>query len=526
MSLPKLVSKQPDSASTDSVVLVVYAPFGTDNTLSHFPDGGTSDLAQHPLYHALLKVATSGVHVCALIDLVQDDSFLVQVPANRPADVRVKSRWKQEMAAPNTLAGLLMYAHRTNPTSAVVLAMEGHGAGYLPEIDRSALNSANITDNGRFEWHISGGQTAPVLPDGSPLLPMGCPLLPMGCPLLPVNHMPLSNWGIGAALARAIESGVPKPAVIHFNNCFNMSVELLHTVAPYAQFATGYCNYNFFTSGEAYPDVFRALNQANTATPEQLAQWFADQNHAMLAAKGNHPTIGCVVDLARMKEITERIDDLSDALLSALRSAAAAERPNVVAMIRQAIIDAKQYDTEPGFQLETPDQLTDIYSLATTLTGYDFGTHGVAGAAAALQAALVDIKRYGDDEAPWVDSNVLWDFSDKALAMNIFLPDPKLDGLWDWRSPYYLEVNPDPTRPMVQPHIIDFVKVTDWVDFLIEYHRDVKFIGLLPAAIPAFPVFNAKYHPPRDGGMPPGKGDGGNDPKDPSKPGDPPRSAA
>ena len=47
-----------------------------------------------------------------------------------------------------------------------------------------------------------------------------------------------------------------------------------------------------------------------------------------------------------------------------------------------------------------------------------------------------------------------------------------------------------------QPHIIDFLKVTDWVDFLIEYHKDSKeWVRLLPAAIPEFPVFNAKFDP-------------------------------
>ena len=49
----------------------------------------------------------------------------------------------------------------------------------------------------------------------------------------------------------------------------------------------------------------------------------------------------------------------------------------------------------------------------------------------------------------------------------------------------------------MQPHIIDFVKVTDWVDFIIEYHKDVPFVGLLPAEIPEFPVFNANFEPPR-----------------------------
>ena len=48
----------------------------------------------------------------------------------------------------------------------------------------------------------------------------------------------------------------------------------------------------------------------------------------------------------------------------------------------------------------------------------------------------------------------------------------------------------------MQPHIIDFVKVTDWVDFIIEYHRESQEpVRLLPARIPQFPVFQRQLRP-------------------------------
>jgi Clostripain family len=521
-----------DKLTPDRLVFAVYAPFGTDETLSTYPDGRSRELAQHPLFSALLKVSEHGVAVAALIDLAGDDTYLVEIPAGKPEAVRVISRWKQTMSSPNTLRGFLRRVHVHHPDASIVLAMEGHGAGFLPEIDARQLTAKRVTDDGRFQWRFTNSQGTPVVPDppppdsspllpqGSPLLPQGSPLLPQGSPLLPVNHMPLSTWGVGAGLRAALECGVPKLPVIHFNNCFNMSVEVMHTVAPYAEFAAGYCNYNFFSAGQTYPEVFRLLRQQGSASPEQLAQWFADQNGALLAAKGNHPTIGCVLQLSRMKEVTERIDDVADGLLAALQGALPADRPGLVETIRKAIVDAKQYDTEPGFQLETPDQLTDIGSFAATLTDPVYASLGVAAAAGALLKALEGIWRYGATDRPWVDTNVTWDFTDKRLAMNILLPDPTLVGLWDWRSPFYLEVNPDPNLPMVQPHIIDFVKVTDWVDFIIEYHRDAPFIGLLPASIPSFPVFNAKFVPPRDG-------DGPKDPPgNPTRPNDPPKLAS
>jgi hypothetical protein len=513
MNLPRLQPEKGNDASRgDSVLLAVYAPFGSDETLSTYPDGASQTLAQHPLYQGLLKVAAQGVHVAALIDRSDDDTWLVEIEAGQPDAVRVTSRWKQDMDAPRNLAGFLRHAHQGHPSASIVLALEGHGAGYLPEIDRRALSTANVTVGGEVEWRIGSGSSGPVagaghptLPMGSPLLPMGSPLLPMGSPLLPVNHMPMSTWGLGAALKAALDAGVPKLAVIHFNNCFNMSVEVLHTIAPHADYATGYPNYNFFTAGETYPGVFEKLRIAGSANAQTIAQWFAEGNRDLLDAKKNHPTLGCVVRLSRLHTITECIDDLADALLAALRGAATpAARAAVVGKIRHAIIRAQQFDTgAEGFELETPDELTDIYSLASTLLAFDFRPHPVHPACRALQDALKGIKHYGANDEPWVAFGqtppVKWNFGSNQLAMNIFLPDPILRGLWDWRSPFYLDVNPDPSRPLVQPHIIEFVKVTDWVDFLIEYHKEAPFVGLLAAAIPEFPVFNAKFEPRRKG---------------------------
>jgi hypothetical protein len=147
-----------------------------------------------------------------------------------------------------------------------------------------------------------------------------------------------------------------------------------------------------------------------------------------------------------------------------------------------------------------PDQMTDLMSLAAHLLDADlaFGA-AITSAASALQLALARVKQYGSNDRPWMlepPSPVRWDFSAGDLAMNILLPDPDLRGLFDWRAPFYLNINAetDPA-PRVQPHVIEFLKGTDWVDFIKEYHRDVPFKGLLPALIPQFPTFKADYMP-------------------------------
>ena len=506
-SWPRLVPDDQDTATTGTVgvVLAVYAPFGTDTALSSYPGNAPQPLVDHPLVRHLRQVAKSGVHVSALIDRVGENTFLVEIPAGRPGEVRITSSWKEDMSSPLALAGFLERTYECHPRCAVVLCLEGHGAAYLPELDRTKLTLRNVTAGGQITWQLKD-DGSPILPTGAPVLPTGAPVLPTGAPVLPVNHMPISNWGLGEALRRAQRCGAPKLAVLHLNNCFNMSVELLHTVADHAEYATGYMNYNFFTAGESYPWVFQQLAAAGTATSRRLAEWFALGNGNFLAAKNNHPTTGGSVRLAAMDDIADGVDKLAGELLRALREHAlgSPQRNAVVTTIQQAIAKAQQYDTRVGLQLETPDELTDLCSLALALQASAKLSAGVRDAATVLAGRLAGIKRYGADDRPWIDTNVRWDFKPAVksdLAMNIFLPDPLRIGEWDWRSPYYMDINPDPNLG-IQPHVIRFLTDTDWVEFIDEYHKQVPFRGLLPAAIPEFPVFNPKFVPPKE---PPGQ---------------------
>jgi hypothetical protein len=497
---PKTQSRVYRAVNARGLTLAVYAPFGSDPVLSTFPDGKSSDLASHPIILNLQKVARTGVRVVAMVDLFDRDTYLVEIAPGRPGEINISSRGKQQMDSAQTLTDLLTTAHRLDPEAQMVVTIEGHGAGFMPDLDLRLMTLENETGDGKLQWRLGAveeGQlvTQPLQNDGEPFLKAGAPVLPIVGPTSPTNHPALSNWAMAAAFRAAQEAGAPKFSVIHFNVCFDMSVELLHTVAPYAEFATGYCNYNFFSAGEAYPRVFDRLAAAGSASSEDLAKWFAYENHQVLLEAGHEPTVAGTVELARMHDIVEKVDDLSDALLAALRTASPTERPAIVDKIRQAIVGAQQYDSRPDYVLEAPDELTDLDSFATELLKYDFSPYKVAPAADALRNALSGIKQYGDVGTPWMATGDIWDFSSKNLAMNIFLPDPLLKGLWDWRSQYYLDVNPDPGKPQIQRNIIDFVKITDWVDFLIEYHKEAPFVGLLPATIPEVPLLRSNFNP-------------------------------
>ena len=506
--LPTLLpeSKRPDG--TDSVVLAVYAPFGGDSLLSTFPDGVRKPIAQQPLVQQLRQVAKLGVHVSALIDLVDDFSYLIEIPAGLPAQVRVHSTWKQDMASPFALEGFLRHTRERHPCSTTVLALEGHGAGYLPDIDSAQITPATSSGNGQFNWSVNP-QTVNATQGtgGPPLLGFGYPELPVPSPDAPHMRLPMSTWALGSALQRATRAkGGSRIAVIHFNNCFNMSLEVLHTVAEHADYATSYCNYNFFTAGAAYPKVFARLRAAGSATREQLAHWFALENRTALSAPPFFPTIGGAVRLARMRGIVTALNTLADAMTAELK----ANRNTALPAIRAAIVAAQQYDTGGSYVLETPDQLTDLMSLARALQRQAALPASVTGAAAALAKLLAGIKQYGDDLHTSVDPSVEWDFSSPELAMNILLPDPALQGRWDWRSPYY---GVGPTAAPVQPHVIPFLAPRTsskcaWVDFLIEYHKGVPFVGLMRVLPPFFPVFNPRFDPqqakpiPRPGAVP------------------------
>lgn len=485
-----------------AVTLAVYAPFGSDKTLSHYPGSTRQPLESHPLFRNLQAVAEHGVHVCALIDLHDDDSYLVEIEPCKGQQPRIVSRWKQQMYAINNLSGFLRHAHRWQPDNALVLCLEGHGAGYLPQIDADKLTVQNTTDQGKLVWELSTEGVVPqdpltgnpTLPMGNPTLPMGNPTLPMGNPTLPAAHMPLSTWGLGQALRQAMDGGMPKLQVLHLNNCFNMSVELLHTVAPCAEFATAYPNYNFFTAGNGYPGVFAELAAQRSANAEALAGWFADHNRLAASAQPNHPTIGSVVNLERMGGIANAVDALSDALLDWLRGTPESQQEAVRMRMQGAFTNAQQYDSRQPLRLDTPDELTDLSSLAQQFACQLGVPTAVRAAGAALLESLKGIRRYGDNDVPWMNLDARWDFSSEALSMNIFLPDPLRSGLWDWRASYYLDVNPPPDS--VQPKVIDFLKSTNWAEFLIEYHKQTRFKGFLPPTLPVFPVFNVEWKPP------------------------------
>jgi hypothetical protein len=485
------------------LTLAVFAPFGHDAALSNYPRGQTQRLQDHPLLAALVATAAEGVNVVALIDRMDDYTRLVEIPAGGAPNIL--SAGKEDMSHARSLASLLIHAHNRFPGTALALALEGHGAGYLPHIDASKLEAANLpAQQGKpFRWLVrpdeeggaipSDGQGNTVLPMGESLLPMGESLLPMGESLLPFGvpkpGYPISNWGLGWALAEARrQCKADRLVAIHFNNCFNMALEVLAEVAEHAEWATGYANYNFFTAGRAYPAVMRGLRQATQRTPATLARLFASANQNELAALPvPHPTVGSAIELARVAAVVKAVDALAAVLFSDIKALRGQpQRAALVAALRQAITKAQQYDANGSFELEVPDAQTDLLALAQALAQGAGVPPAVQARAAALAGLLVGVKVYGETAAPWVAPTRTWDFSSDALALNLFFPDPDLRGVWDWRSPYFFAKQRG--EMPAQTEVGRFLSSTMWVDFVFEYHRGVAFAGQLAPRLPHFPL--------------------------------------
>lgn len=487
-----------------SIVLAVYAPFGSDENLSVLPKKTQAPIDQQEIVKQLHRVAEQGINVSALVDLFEDDTWLVEMAAGKKPAVGICSAWKQDMSRPQALAGFLRRVHARFPKSHIVLSLEGHGAGYLPELDFARLGHDDQTETKAGEqlrWTQSPEGTTVEPADGAPTLPADYRILPPTTPGFPASHLPLSSWAVSAALKSAIQCGVPRPVIVNFANCFNASVEHLHGIAKLAGYATGYANYNYFTAGITYPEVFRRFIAGGTGSAADLAALFVTVNGELLDHKGHHPLVGAMVPLARFGAISRAVDRLARELVDAMRA-----NGTVRLDIRDVAAGALQYDTDQDYDLEVPDQTIDLGGFARALLNApQFATRtDVLKAAKDVLKAIDGLHRHGSDDDPYMNRGNRWNFSDPDLALSLFFPDPRLEGLWDWRSPFYMAGEVKPDEPPALRAQIDFLRNrpggrrAPWAEFIEVYHEGVKFTRFLPVKELVFPKFDARYDPKKD----------------------------
>jgi hypothetical protein len=200
-----------------------------------------------------------------------------------------------------------------------------------------------------------------------------------------------------------------------------------------------------------------------------------------------------------MNAVRNAITELAKELTAALKAPGG---NGVRTQIKAAVTAAQQFDTGAGYQLEVPDQMTDLVDLAFQLKA-QFASGTIHDRASDVMTAVGQVWQYGDFDRPYLDETQIWDFRNQRLGVSIFFPDPAIEGQWDWRSPYYMKNGLEPDKLPRQPRVIDFLADSSgrsaWVRFLIEYHKvDVDpppRVVLLRAQPPLFPTFDPDYVP-------------------------------
>ena len=177
-----------DAAAGSGVTLAVYAPFGTDAELSTYPDGTSVDDRRASPAEAPAPGGRAGRGRLALIDLLDDDTWLVEIPAGsagraadhlalEAADGRHRAPWPACCATPT--------ASTRAPRSC--WRWRAMAPATCPTSTAASSRRRNLTQNGRWPAHRAGSQhhRAPrarrccrwvaAAADGTPLLPERSP---------------------------------------------------------------------------------------------------------------------------------------------------------------------------------------------------------------------------------------------------------------------------------------------------------------------------------------------------------------
>lgn len=451
------------------IVFAVYAPFGTDDRLSQQADPFISNLA---------ATAVPGfVHIVALVDN-KNATRLIEITDGSLQETCLS---KRDMGDPQTLIDFMAYVQAAHPSTRVVLSLEGHGGGYIPDVDPSEIKPTKwSTPTSDGDIPLQATPTAKGLE----------PPLPMGSPELSGQEL-MSTYDLYEALDHITLSGTNKIDLLVLNNCFNLSVEVLATVAPFAEYAVGYPNYNFFSKGVPYQEVFSGETE-NTPTLE-FAQKFAVTNraylHSISTPPNEHPTIGGVVTLTQMYTITAYIDVLARELITAVNQGFSENIALAIETSQKYDTTSCQEDMHPEFELGVPDAFTDLHDFAGKLmeTFSGISASGVYTAAQDLYNATRNIQVYSDGGLhPWVhqDLDYFWEFPSQ-LSLNIFLPIPNHHDFWDWRTLFYVGA---PNRHANGLNTIDFVRTNHWREFLVTFYAQDDFAGIMRPCVPPAPL--------------------------------------
>ena len=428
-----------------------------------------------------LVVAAQGIHVAALIDRA-GRHLAARDRAGKPAEAKVTSRWKWNMARRPTLAGFLRHAHQRRPTSAIVLAPPEIEAQSAAAENRPQLSSGTSTGP-RAVRRCCPPWARPAAGRGSPR-----------CRGRPAADRPDAAVHLGPWARRSRRRSTPA--------CLEAGGDPLRQLLQHVRRGAAHRGalrrvrhrlpelHNLLHRRRRVSGGVRAARAVGhgDAQPE-LARAFAKRNEKILEAKGQPFDARLQRGLARMKDIT---NGSMTCRCAAGRVGACRRRIRR----RAAVVQDRQGDSEGpavrhGGRLppETPDQFHRPRQFRRRVVGARLRAHPGVHRSAKARCALVGIigLRLAREQPRWRRART--SPGTPAPTRDEHLPCPTCccAASGTGARPTTSDINPDPNsraRAAAHHRLCEGHRLGD---FIIEYHKGEPGTGVAAGAHPAVP---------------------------------------
>jgi hypothetical protein len=303
-----------------------------------------------------------------------------------------------DSGAVSTLRNFITWARDTYPGSPQsMLSVVGHGGGWSPDF----LSTAQ--PRGRAIVQAGGGRGLAI--DLS------------------------AGGGAGSSLSTRntaeVFAGLGRFDLLFFDACLMGMVESLYEVYPYADYLVA--GENLLWSQFPYEEYFAPGALTATTTGRELAAHIVASYNAPV--RPDEPFVIAAFDSDELPVLTERVDDLAEALLTILNgptqgASAAATK------LRAAYGAAQKFDYDSSLSIEASDGYVDLADFAQKLTLPDFAINAEISALAQLvyegvvggtgtRGALIGPAN--KQSGAILEGAVQWDFTN-AYGMAIYMP--------------------------------------------------------------------------------------------------------
>ncbi len=378
----------------------------------------------------------------------------------------------------DTLGGFLLFANNFYTANRTTLSYIGHGTFFAPEI---GMAHSDLFPDSAVPSNASPSPGSPEVMEGITPLPNKVDINPDYTDA----HLPnesgkslITPYDLALALEIGTNGGSNPIDVLDVLHCFGGSVEELYELHPYATYTTASPNYAYFHP-QMPGDAFKNYNPVGPVS--DLAQTVLTAYYDMITGPGSNnmnPSVLIAVENQHFPAVKTAWDDIAQYLLSL-------SPVNMTTIVDAAYLGSNKYDTTfcmPDFNLAPPDALSDIFSFAENLKGFNATLDNLADTA---QIAIFDtlaFAQFVENGQPWYgggSSAPTWTFEIEPFY-SVFTPfemwqNPSGDHVHVWQSLWYTQdtmlVFADVTLNNPQPYrfIQGSANNPSWAD-LVSYY--------------------------------------------------------